>query len=90
MTVSLPDALGEWIQSRVSSGRYASISDYLRDLVSRDQEAETGDLSWLADLEASINRGLNDIEAGRGRDAAEVFDRLEAKYEALAREREGL
>jgi antitoxin ParD1/3/4 len=90
MTVSLPDALGEWIQSRIASGRYASASDYLGDLINRDRNATTDEDRWLADLDASIERGLADIEAGRGRDAAEVFDRLEAKYEAMAREREAL
>jgi len=90
MTILLPDALGEWVRSRVATGRYATASDYLRDLISRDQEAGVEDARWLADLDASISRGLADIEAGRGRDAGAVFDRLESKYEALAEEREGV
>ena len=90
MTLLLPDGLGEWLESRIATGRYASASDYVRDLISRDQEAGTDEARWLADLDASIDRGLDDIKAGRGRDAGEVFDRLEAKYEALARERERL
>ena len=83
MTVSLPDALGEWVRSRVASGGYASISDYLRDLVTRDQVAATADACWLADLDASVVRGVADSEAGRVFDAEEVFDELEAKYSAL-------
>ena len=88
VTVSLPDSLRDRIDSLVATGRYASVGDYVRDLISRDLEAGSDDARWLADFDASINRGLNDIKAGRGRDAREVFDRLEAKYEALARERE--
>ena len=38
MNVSLPDAMREWIEERVKSGRYASASDYVRDLIRRDQE----------------------------------------------------
>ena len=38
MNVSLPDAMREWIDNRVKSGRYANASDYVRDLVRRDQE----------------------------------------------------
>jgi antitoxin ParD1/3/4 len=83
MTVSLPDALGEWVQSRVAGGGYASISDYLRDLISRDQEAATNDMRWLADLDASVVRGVADSDAGRVFDAEEVFDELEAKYSAM-------
>jgi antitoxin ParD1/3/4 len=89
VTVSLPDSVDDWVQSLIATGRYASVSDYVRDLISRDQEAGSDDARWLSDFDASINRGLEDIKAGRGRDAREVFDRLEAKYEALAREREG-
>ena len=89
VTVTLPDSVDDWVQSLIATGRHASVSDYVRDLISRDQEAGSDDACWLADFDTSINRGLEDIKAGRGRDAREVFDRLEVKYEALAREREG-
>lgn len=42
----------------------------------------------LAALDASIARGLVDAEAGRTKSATEVFDRLEAKYQAMAPDRE--
>ena len=38
MNVSLPDPLKEWVEDRVRSGRYANASDYVRDLIRRDQE----------------------------------------------------
>jgi putative addiction module CopG family antidote len=40
MNVSIPDKLKSWAESRVAEGRYSSTSDYVRDLVRRDQEAE--------------------------------------------------
>lgn len=40
--LSLPDNLKAWAEKRVSEGRYSSTSDYLGDLVRRDQEAEDG------------------------------------------------
>jgi antitoxin ParD1/3/4 len=83
MTVSVPDALGEWIQSRIASGRYASASDYVADLISRDRIATEDEDRWLAELDASIARGVEDSKAGRGEDADKVFDRLEAKYSAM-------
>jgi antitoxin ParD1/3/4 len=43
---------------------------------------------WLAALDASIMRALADADAGRVTDAAEVFDRLYAKYSAMAEEPE--
>lgn len=36
-----------------------------------------------AKFDAEIEKGLNDIEAGRLKDADEVFDRLDAKYAAM-------
>lgn len=38
MTVSLPDAMKEWIESETAKGDYASTSDFMRDLVRRERE----------------------------------------------------
>ncbi len=38
MTVSLPDAMKDWIDAQIRQGDYASTSDYVRDLVLRDSE----------------------------------------------------
>lgn len=40
-----------------------------------------------ARFDAEIQKGFDDIEAGRLKDADEVFDRLEAKYAAMAQRR---
>ena len=38
MNVSLPDAMKQWVEEQVATGRYGNSSDYVRDLVRRDQE----------------------------------------------------
>lgn len=38
MNVSLPDAMKAWVEEQVQTGRYGNSSDYVRDLVRRDQE----------------------------------------------------
>lgn len=38
MNVSLPDAMKDWVESRAQTGRYSNASDYVRDLIRRDQE----------------------------------------------------
>lgn len=38
MNVSLPDAMKEWVEAQVETGKYGNSSDYVRDLVRRDQE----------------------------------------------------
>lgn len=54
MNISIPDKLKSWAESRVAEGRYSSTSDYVRDLVRRDQEQE----EKLRRLRAAIEDGL--------------------------------
>ncbi len=37
MNVSVPDPMRDWVQQRIETGQYASVSDYVRDLIRRDQ-----------------------------------------------------
>ncbi|MFY8076053.1 MAG: ribbon-helix-helix domain-containing protein, partial [Sphingorhabdus lacus] len=47
----------------VSEGRYSSASDYMRDLVRRDQEAAMDDATWLRGLVAEgLASGVIDKE----------------------------
>jgi antitoxin ParD1/3/4 len=88
MNVSVPDPMRDWVHSRIESGKYASVSDYVRDLIRKDQSTTVDQERWLAELDASVARGIADIEAGRTTPAEEVFDRLSAKYAAMTRARE--
>ncbi len=40
MNVSLPDELKAWVEARARGASYANTSDYVRDLVRRDQERQ--------------------------------------------------
>lgn len=37
MNISLPDQMKDWVERQVATGRYANASDYMRDLVRKDQ-----------------------------------------------------
>lgn len=39
MNISLPDHMRDWVQTQFQEGKYSSSSDYVRDLIRRDQEA---------------------------------------------------
>ncbi len=38
MNVSLPDPMKAWVETQTKSGRFSNASDYVRDLIRRDQE----------------------------------------------------
>ena len=37
MNVSLPDEMKEWVEAQAATGRYANVSDYIRDVLRREQ-----------------------------------------------------
>lgn len=71
--------LEAFVTELVERGRYNSKSEVLREGVRLIQERELR----LAALDSSIARGLADADARRTKPAAEVFDRLAAKYQAM-------
>lgn len=76
--------LENFVSRLVETGRYNSKSEVLREGVRLVQERE----ARLAALDGSIARGLADADAGRTKPAEGVFDRLEAKYRAMAQSKE--
>ncbi len=38
MNISLPDRMKQWVEGQMQDGRYSNASDYVRDLIRRDQE----------------------------------------------------
>ena len=74
-SVDLGPKLEAVVDELVSRGRYNSKSEVLREGVRLVQERE----KRLAALDAAIERGLADADAGRGKPVDEVFDRLERK-----------
>ncbi|WP_226783122.1 type II toxin-antitoxin system ParD family antitoxin [Oceaniglobus trochenteri] len=74
MNVSLPDPMKSWVERQSLEGRYANSSDYVRDLIRRDQvRAEA-----IARMQSLVDEGL---ASGTGkRSMAEI--RAEARRRA--------
>jgi antitoxin ParD1/3/4 len=56
MTISMPDAMSEYVASRVETGQYGNVSEYFRDLVRREQDRQNAAVELrrlLAEAEAS-------------------------------------
>ena len=65
MNISLANIMKSWVVSKVDGGQYANYSDYMRDLIRRDQNNELINLA-LADGENSgvSNNTIDNIEKG--------------------------
>lgn len=81
-------ALGEhyeaFVKEQLKSGRYNNASEVIRAGLRLLEELEKVNAAKLAELRRLIQEG---IDSGPGVPAEEVFDRLEAKYSAMARRR---
>jgi len=80
ISAELGDVLEQAVTELVATGRYNSKSEVLREGVRLVQERE----ARLAELEAKLKVGMDQIDAGLGIPADEVFDRLLARYADLA------
>ena len=80
ISADLGSRLEDVVNHLVSTGRYNSKSEVLREGVRLVEERE----KRLAALDAALAKGIADADAGRVKPAEEVFYRLEAKYKAMA------
>ena len=76
MNVSLPDPMKEWVEDQVKTGHFSNASDYVRDLIRRDQEYQeqrealikalvSGEKSGVS--ERTIKEIWRDVKARRNR-----------------------
>lgn len=54
MNVSLPNPMKDWVETQVKSGQYGNASDYVRDLIRRDQQ----DREQIKILQQAISKGI--------------------------------
>lgn len=76
MNVSLPDAMKDWVESRVGTGQYANASDYVRDLIRLDQKRAEAQAEFDRLVEEGINSPRISITA------EDLLERVMAKAEA--------
>ncbi len=58
MNISLPDQLKDFVENQVGSGKYSSVSEYVRDLIRDDEKRKAQE-----GLEALLMEGLQSGEA---------------------------
>lgn len=77
MNISLPDQMKAWVEAQSADGRYANSSDYVRDLIRKEQVKAEKIAHWNALVEEAYASGISD----------QTFDEIiaEAREEAVAR-----
>ena len=60
MNISVSGPMKDWVQAQIEGGKYASLSDYVRDLIRKDQQQ----CDKLAALQAAIALGMESGQAG--------------------------
>lgn len=79
MNVSLPDQMKAWVEAQTKSGKYGNASDYVRDLIRRDQERADAREKLQQMVDEALASGITDI----GRDA--LMERVMSKARAALR-----
>lgn len=76
ITVTLEPEIEDFVREEVERGDFASASDYVEDLIRQRRELELA----RQQLDAELQKGIDDIEAGRTMSLEEAFDSV---YEEL-------
>lgn len=74
-TITIPDAMEDWIKAQIEGGRYGNDSEYVRDLIRRDQDYQ----ARLSALRAAVEDGR---KSGETRDTVnDVIARAQAELD---------
>ncbi len=60
MNISLPKKLKDWVESQTDEGSYSNASDYVRDLIRRDQQRAEAIARLQAEIDIGIASGISD------------------------------
>lgn len=72
MNVSLTPELEQMVAEKVQSGRYTSASEVIREALRLLEEQDRLKQSHLAEVRQKIDRGLKQLDEGRGISAQEA------------------
>ena len=78
MNVSLPDQMKTWVESQAQGGRYSNSSDYVRDLIRRDQDRAEKIAAMQQLVDEALESGISERSMEEIREAAiaEIEDGL--------------
>ena len=80
MNISLPDAMKSWVEAQTEDGKYSNSSDYVRDLIRREQiRAER-----IAEFQQVVDEGRASGISNKTPD--QIFAAAKARYDAIQKQ----
>lgn len=59
MNVSIPGPMKEWCEAQVKKGRFSTASDYVRDLIRRDQDSQQATRAVQSLIDEGLASGVS-------------------------------
>jgi len=78
-TITLTDKQDRWIKAQIAAGEYTNDSEYIRDLVRRDQEENAKFQALKQAIQEGLNSGVSD------KSVTDVMEEVEARLKADGR-----
>jgi antitoxin ParD1/3/4 len=75
-TITLTEQQDQWIKAQIAAGEYTNDSEYIRDLVRRDQEQNAKFRALKAAIQEGLDSGISD------KTVRDVWEEAEARYRA--------
>ena len=76
-TVTLTKQQDQWVKAQISAGRFTNDSEYIRDLVRRDQERHTSALGLRQAVQDGLDSGI--YEGNAFEDARETIRKTQSE-----------
>ncbi|NDJ11966.1 MAG: type II toxin-antitoxin system ParD family antitoxin [Acidobacteriia bacterium] len=83
MSIELSPELEQLVQSKLTSGRYQTVSDVLTDALGLLEERDLYTVVHRDEIRKRIAQGYESLRAGRGVDGDAVFGRIERELTAM-------
>ena len=78
-TITLTDKQDQWIKAQIAAGEYTNDSEYIRDLVRRDQEENAKFQALKLAIQESLNSGVSD------KSVTDIMEEVESRLRADGR-----
>ncbi len=75
-TITLTDQQDQWIKAQIAAGEYTNDSEYIRDLVRRDQEQNAKFKALKQAIQEGLDSGISDKTVG------DIWEEAEKRYRA--------